>query len=234
MSEQETKIITLPVSKLEAVIQEGDGSTERVILKRGKKIYEVFPEYLAAMTTRIGDKTQITVQHILDLFAPDQEYIAVELSKLNYGDSWDFEFACGSCNKSSDQSYDLNKLDYREPPPEMGPDPTVDIILPKSKKRAVVGLLTGHKERILFEQAATSGIDLVQAAFQSLRSLGNQTDFSFRDVDKLKLRDLKEIRKLRKQLIFGYDTNINISCPYCDAAVSMNILLHKDFLLPAG
>lgn len=231
-----TEEITLPVSQLNAVIMEGDGYSDRLLLKRNRRIDQLIPDYLASMTQSIGAKQGVTRDDIQDLLLPDSEYLAVKIFRLNYGDIFDFRYRCSGCNKTQPGEFPLKDLPFIELPPEFqgNPDPTVSLILPKAGVPAVVGMLNGHKEELLTNQAAESGLDLNQADYQCLRSIDGRTEFSFEEVIRLKKADHKAIRKARNKLITGYDTTIIACCGICETKTSINMLLHKDFLLPEG
>jgi hypothetical protein len=234
--ELSTTRIVLPVSKLEAEIVEGDGYSDRLLLKRNKRIDQLIPDYLASMTKSLGAKKGVSRDDIQDLLLPDSEYLAVETYRVNYGELFDFRYRCSGCNKTIPGDFKLEDLPFMELAAEFqgNPDPTITITLPKSKRVAVVGMLNGHKEELITNQAAQTGLDLNQADYQSLRSLDGNTEFSFEDVIRLKLADHKAIRKARNKLLTGYDTTIIACCGICETKTSINMLLHKDFLLPEG
>jgi len=231
----ETRNLVFKICKKPFVITEGDGYVDRLLLRKNKKFNDVVSDYLAALTVEIDGKTPVSRDDILNLVSPDQVFLSIQCYMLNYGDVFEFEYNCQECNNSSVQSFDLNSLEFVELPLELQvPDPTIEVLLPRSKKKAVLGMLNGHKESILIQQILTTGIDLNQGDFLSLRSLDGSTDFSYEDVVKLPLADHKALRKARKQLACGYDTNINVTCDNCGALGSVNILMNKDFLLPTG
>lgn len=235
LEDRETRDIALPISGKKIVIREGDGYSTRALLKKNKRIYDSVFDYLASMVVTIDDRPNISRSDVLKLLTPDQEFLSIEAYRLNYGDDFEFEFSCPSCDAESDQIVNLTKLTFIELSKELtGPDPIINITLPKSKKTAVVGMLTGEKELDLLMLAATTGPDINQASFKALRALDGEIDFSFEDVIVLPLADHKAIRKARKKLICGYDTNISVTCPKCEESFVMNILVHRDFLLPAG
>ena len=69
--------------------------------------------------------------------------------------------------------FPLKNLPFMELAPEFqgNIDPTVTLTLPRSGLSVVVGMLNGHKEELITNQAAQSGLDLNQADYQSLRSI---------------------------------------------------------------
>lgn len=230
----DTKNLIFPVCGEQLVITEGDGYSDKALLKKGKKFYEAVNDYLASLTVSMGGISKVTGEHISELLAPDHTFLQIECFKLNYGD-FDFDHYCGECGKTSAQSVPLDTLEFRPVPPDLiGSDPTISIMLPRTKQKAVLGMLTAKKENMLIQQIVSTGVDLNQADFLSLRELGDDPDFSYEDVVKLPLKDHKTIRKTKKKFNCGYDTSIRITCPECGAVAVINLLTHRDFLLPTG
>ena len=233
--ERETREITLPISLKKVVIREGDGYSYRALIKRNKRIFESIYDYLATMVVSIDGREGITKDDILKLLLPDQEYLSIEVYKLCYGDVFDFDFNCPVCGKPSHQNFPLDKLEFTPLGEGLsGPDPVITITLPRQKISVVVGMLTGDKELELLQQEATTGADLNQGDFKALRGMDGNIDFSYEDVIKLRLADHKAIRQARNRLICGYDATAIVTCPECEEQSAINILLHKDFLFPAG
>jgi len=228
---RETKEIILPLSKREVTIQEGDGYTERALLKKNKKIYQTVPHYIAASVISIDGKEKATVNDIQDLLVPDIEALLVEIYKLNHGNEFWFDYVCQECGKQSEVMVDLDALDYRDLPDGVeGTDPVISVTLPKSKGMAEIGCLTGKKESLLMDLQASGTLDLNQADYQCLRTLNGAKDFSYEDIVKLPLGDHKAIRRARKKLVCGYDVDVAITCPECDAKDIINVLMQRDFL----
>ena len=231
----ETRSLTFPVCKETVVIQEGDGFVDRLLLKKNKKFFDVVNDYIAALTVSMGGITKVTSEHVIDLLAPDHTFLQVECFRLSYGELFEFDHFCGACGETSPQSVDLTKLEFRELAPELdSTDPIFSFVLPRSKLSATVGMLTNRKEIELIQHMMTSGVDLNQSDFLSLRELDGSSDFSFEDVIKLPLADHKAIRKAKKRLVCGYDTSVRITCPSCEDISIINLLTHRDFLLPTG
>lgn len=224
--------VKLPVSGVEAVLQEAIGGQERAFLKRGTPVYQAIPDYLCSMLVTLAGRKP-TIEDLLALYVPDQEFLLVEACKLNSIDGiWEFRFRCGAnlCGQWSEHTYDLNQLPVMQAPDK----PTIELILPRTKKTAVVAMLTGKQERLLMDQAASTGADLNQADYQCLASLNGKTDFTFIEVENLPFADHKAIRKARQQLTCGYDTAIGVICPHCGNRDRFNILMHPDFLFWGG
>jgi hypothetical protein len=174
---------------------------------------------------------KVTVKEIQDLLVPDIEALLVEIYKLNHGNEFTFDYVCQECGKQSEVMVDLDTLQFRELADGIdGTDPVISLTLPKSKWSAEIGCLTGKKEALLMDLQATGTLDLNQADYQCLRSLNGSKDFSYEDVVKLPLGDHKAIRRARKKLVCGYDVDVSITCPECEAKDMINILMQRDFL----
>jgi len=235
-SETESRELVLPISGQPAVIIEGDGKSDRGLFKGNKPRYQITYEYLAALTQSIGDITKVDQQVIKDLLVPDQDFLAIEIFKVNYAETFEFSYFCGACGKTSDQAAPLNKLTMRPIPPESSgaPDPVITITLPRSGMKAEIGMLNGHKESIILGQMQTEGVDVNHSDYLCLRRLDGSEDFTYEDVVALKKKDHEAIRRARKQLVCGYDTFVIVPCPECGVRGRMNILTHPDFFYPGG
>jgi hypothetical protein len=229
----ETREVVLPIGGQNVKIKEGDGYATRILLKRNKKMFEIISDYLASFVVSIGSLKKVTPAHILDLFVPDQDFLSVECYKLNYGDTFIFNEMCLACGTESEHSFPLADMKFVKPKVEDSRDPSVIVILPKTKKKIKLGLLTGHKEALVMSQIET-GIDINQSEFQSIREFDGSTDFSYEDVLHLPLADHRALGKARKDLFCGFDANVKITCPSCSTPSVINVLVHRDFLFPIG
>lgn len=225
------------IKKAKVGLRRGDGYSNNFLTSKNKKMFEVIPKYLASLVIRIGNKTKIDEDGILELFVVDQEWMLVENHRAQYGDIIELEAVpCPKCGKPSDFIQDINELEVIQLPPELrdSEDPTITLTLPDSGMVATVGLLNGYQEQLLLRQQAAGKFDLNQSDFQCLRELNGTKEFAYEDVAKLPLRDHKEIRKTRKKLICGYNTIIDLECDKCSNFWNLNFLSHRDFLIPAG
>lgn len=234
-----TTTFDLYIKKAKVTLRQGDGYANNILTTNNKKMFEVIPKYLAELVAKIGNKTKIEEKDILELWVVDQEWTLVENYKTNYGNILELEsIICPEkqCRRADDHSIDLNDLTVISLPDELkgSEDPTITIQLPRSGFSATVGLLNGYQEQILLRQQAAGKFDLNQADYQCLRELNGAKDFAYEDVVKLPLLDHKVIRKTRKKLVCGYDTNVELECRYCGTTWNLNFLSHRDFLIPAG
>jgi hypothetical protein len=228
----ETKEVILPVSKKTVVLKEGDGYTERNLIKNNKKLYQTVPHYIVASIESIDGGEKPSVKDVQNLLVPDIEALLIEIFKLNNGSEFLFEYVCQSCGKEVEVGIDLDTLEFRKLKDglEESTDPTIALRLPRTGKTVEVGCLTGKKETILMDLQASGVLDLSQGDYQCLRSIDGSKDFSYEDVVKLPLGDHRAIRRARRNLVCGYDVDVSVTCPECDAKEVINILMQRDFL----
>lgn len=231
-----TNEVTLPLSGAVVVGQEGTGYVDRILMRKGKRIHELLPDYLLALTKTINGEKPSRAD-IIKLLVPDFEFLLIEAYKLNYGDILEFNNVCAECGKLTSHSFDISTLPMLPLPKACSgpPDPTLDLVLPRSKKRARVGFLTVQNDMIFNEAFLSTGqADLNQGDFLALRMLEGEDPVSYEAVVSLPLMDHKALRKKRRELQAGYDTLVTVQCEHCSAYDVVNILGLRDFLFPSG
>ena len=231
-----TQEVTTPLGNVSVVLKEGNGYNDRILLKKNKRLHQVLPEYLNSLIASI-DGEPIKLDAVMNLLVPDYEFLLVEAYKVNYGTELEFMNVCSICGQLNKHSIDISELPMLPLPEDIvsGPDPYVDVVLPRTKRRARVGFLTVKSDMILNEQMAAGGaVDLNQGDFLSLRTLEGCDTVTYEAVIKLPLMDHKAIRKARRSLKAGYDPLVSLVCESCQNYDVTNILGLRDFLFPSG
>lgn len=235
--QRETREIELFVSKKRAVIRETDGDTDDILVQPGKRMHEMIPEYLAAVTVSIGDKTPVTPDDILDLLVPDQEFLAIEIAKLTNDD--EPIIVRDECDDCPDDpvgiGVDLAELHLRQlPEGAEGPDPVFEIFLPRSNQLAAYGYLTGRQEMALLRNLVNGQIDASRSMYDRLRSLGGvaKPELKLRHVRELRGRDRSVLREAMDNYPCGYDGRVSWRCARCGKIKVINLLSHMGFFFP--
>jgi len=230
-----TEVIT-PISQLKIVVQEGTGYNERALLKKGKRLHQVIPDYLASLIAEMDGKPCKT-SDVMQFLVPDYEFLLIEAYKNCFDSFLSFVNVCSNCGQMNNHTVDLSELPMLPLPENCtgGTDPVIDLVLPRTKLRARVGFLTVQNDMILNEQMSSQGsVDLNQGDYLSLRMLEGCDPVSYEDVVKLPLMDHKAIRKARRGLVAGYDPLVSLVCESCGNYDVTNILGLRDFLFPSG
>jgi hypothetical protein len=231
-----TNEVTTPVSKLTAKVRETDGYSERLLLKKGKRLHQVIPDYLASIIVEYDGKP-CKVADVMQFLVPDYEFLLIEAYRVNFLDELSFMNVCSNCGAMNSHVVNLSELPMIPLPENCtgGTDPVIDLVLPRTKLRARVGFLTVQNDMILNEQMSNQGsVDLNQGDYLSLRMLEGCDPVSYEDVVKLPLMDHKAIRKARRELVAGYDPLVSLVCESCGNYDVTNILGLRDFLFPSG
>ena len=230
-----TEVIT-PISQLKIVVQEGTGYNERALLKKGKRLHQVIPDYLASLIAEMDGKPCKT-SDVMQFLVPDYEFLLIEAYKNCFDPFLSFVNVCSNCGQMNSHTVNLSELPMIPLPENCtgGTDPVIDLVLPRTKLRARVGFLTVQNDMILNEQMSSQGsVDLNQGDYLSLRMLEGCDPVSYEDVVKLPLMDHKAIRKARRELVAGYDPLVSLVCESCGNYDVTNILGLRDFLFPSG
>lgn len=231
-----TSEVVLPLSGSTVICKEGDGYADRTLLRKGKRIHQLLPEYINFMIQTIdGEKSKLS--DVMRLLVPDFEFLLIEAYKLNYGETLEFNHVCGECGKITLQSFNMGDLQLLPLPKACSgpPDPMLDVTLPRSKKRARIGFLTVENDIIFNETYLSTGqADLNQGDFLCLRMLEGEDPVSYEAVVRLPLMDHKALRKRRRELQAGYDTLVTVQCEHCGVFDVVNVLGLRDFLFPSG
>jgi len=220
-----TKTTTLPVSGIEAEIREADSYAEDCIdLDGERKLAEMLTDYWAYCTKRLGDNVNVTRDDILALRTPDQEWLAIEIYRLTYGDTITLVTDEGDGGHEAD----MGKLGII-PLPEgvTGPDPTFTFKLPRTGHTVVYGYRTGAQE---LEELNTPGFNPGRMVWLAIRTVDGQP-VKLRDVKKWPGFDHKALRKDMVKNRCGYDTRIRLHGRNGKTVV-VNLFSNPSFLLP--
>ncbi len=250
--DRQSVTVTTPIGGHEAVLQEVIGPQERKLLRDIQELalHRAHLNYLQQMITSFDgiqkpppqeeEATERFESEVRRVYVPDQEFLLIEACKLVWLDGiWEFRYQCWNpkCRKVSQQTYDLKTLKLRALPEDV-PDktnPTVEVVLPRTKKKAVVGLITTKQELELMDEAADTGeTNLIRSDFMALRSLNGRTDFPYSEVEYLPNADKKALRQAKQKLLCGYNTMFQVMCPHCNTAASLNMLMRQDFFFWPG
>lgn len=221
--------------KHSVTIQEGDGYATKLFAKKGKRVFEVVPDYLAYVVTEIDGRKKPGKKGVLDLFVADQEYISIKNYYFNYGNILNLYNSCPKCGDPIHTRKDLDELEIVPIPDGLvgEEDPVMMITLPKTKVSASIGFLTGHQEQLLMSLEANGNSDPNQADLQVLRELDGQPP-TYEDVINLPEGDHYAIREAREQMVCGYKAVAVIACNSCGFKEVSNFLMSRGFLLPKG
>jgi len=162
--------------------------------------------------------------NFMELTVPDKLYCLYRLRQLSYGSTYTFPQKCEGCKVENEINYELSsmKVDYLEG--EV--DDTVTVLLPDSKKTAVVKSL-----RVKHEEKMSSFKDIIQSLPDWIERIEEHKDRNIISlfVEGTTVKDVAALRKAIYSPPYGIDTEHNFFCSECGTKNTMNIGINANF-----
>ena len=208
--------------------KEEDILTSRTLLKKGlalDRLLEsiVIDKSVDPSTLLIGDRNAIIV--------------AARVS--GYGNDYNTNVTCPSCNAKQDYGFDLNSAniitgEIREDLQVTdNSDGTITCVLPKTRVTVMAKLLTGREEKVLLNVKNSSG--LVSTQLNSI-IISVNGDSSPQAIDyasnNLPSFDSRHLRMVMKMATPNIDLTQNFSCTECGHTQEMEVPLSANFFWP--
>jgi hypothetical protein len=234
----------------EIVLREMRGHEEDMMdddsLPRSKRMTNV----LAGCTEQIGsikDPNQIR-EMIADetkmgkgITSTDRIAAMIFLRRVSVGDIYKFERRCPRCgHMNKNRTLDLSTLKVKAVPKERVPKRRVEITLPRSKKKAVLRVLTARFEERLFELRPTQK-DLRTVAMAARVESIDGTAFTNTQAALDALKDLAQadrvyIRDVYDLMEADVDTEVEVVCDsvICQAEFAFPLDMGQTFFSNAG
>lgn len=229
MGEYLTKTIKLPVSKLEAVIEEPNGDGETLCYSQHKTRARALMDFWAKSTLKLGDVEKPGVSELMKLQEPDYIQLGLHIYCLATNKTeMTLKGACGKCGKPKSATIDLTPwLDPEVPDYVSGPDPTWEIVTPRWGHRVVFGYTTAEKE---FAEMERDAIDLNRQDLIHIRSVDGEEKVRLRQVTSWPEADHIALREEIKAKKEWYETRIGLrhTCGYWE---EVNFMLDPRFTM---
>ncbi len=165
---------------------------------------------------------------------------------LAYGSEYNFNVECPSCNETSENVYDISKLDHKEIDFSKFQKGIreIDFQLPYSKVNVTLKLLNSKDERELNEELkslkkismktgvtsdVSTRIKKIIVAINGDRNIQNINKFVMND---LLSRDSLAIRNFMSKIVPDINTEILVTCSVCSNEIKMDIPFTSDFFWP--
>jgi len=225
----ERRKIELPIGGQEVEIVESDGLADKFLY--GSNIDDITQKlirfYMMQTATIAGKKP--TEEEFKKLKVYDQQFLAVNIWRLCYGDTLRLKGACVECGMPLNFPVPLDALPFTPLPPDLAQgDPTWEITTSRTKTRFTLQYITVEDE--LMETGAEN-LDPNRIDFKNIRAINGKKDFSYEDVLHFPGRDHLEIRESIVEHKCGYDPFVRARCTHCRKAQVINILLDPMFVL---
>ena len=159
-----------------------------------------------------------------ELYQMDKLYILMKLREISYGDEYNLEISCPSCQKDSSVMFKLSELPIKEVSEDFSD--SVEITLP----------VLGHKVNIQIPRVkdehyfATTDHALVNLwRFVNAINEYDQKNIISEVIEKLPLRDAHAVLNAISSTKYGLDTQVSFLCNYCSTRTKMELPITSDF-----
>lgn len=219
---------TLP-SGIPCDLRELTGAEEELLtnpklLKSGDAINQVLRNCLLSL----GDTTEVSMTHVLDLLAGDRLFLLVKLRQISLGDEMTVTLICPNppCQATNQVAINLDDL----PVTPYTEQREFTSTLPGSGQTVRFIHLDGHMEKRL---AALPEATLSQAMLIRLREIDG-TPPTKKTLTDMGLKDRQALRQAMLEADAGIDTVIAMTCEGCGTPVRTRIEGTPNFLFPHG
>ena len=215
-------------SGIEIELKEMTGAEEELLtnqrlIRSGDAINQV----LRNCFVRIGEKTEPTVNDVLDLLSGDRLFALVRLRQISLGDEVELELTCpnSACRMTNYLTVNLEELkvtpytDQRE----------FDFTLPGSKKIVRFGYLDGHKEKRL---ASLREPNITSAMLIRIIDIDGKPP-SKKILAEMSMRDRGALREEMARVDAGIDTAVEVECDGCGTRIRTRLEAEPAFLFPS-
>ena len=217
----------------QVTVREMTGEDEEVLAARNMPTTKKINKILTRCTESIGPFSGQALQFIIpELTQGDRIYLLMAIRRASLGDDMPFQTTCPSCKEEARFIVDLKDLETKKME-----NPALrhyDVVLPKSKYKVRMKVLTGKGEEAI-SKAATKGQDIISTAiFARIESM-NDKPITIPDLKALSLADRNFLRGAWEDHEGGVDTEIQVDCPSCGTAYETELdISQQGFFNPSA
>jgi hypothetical protein len=217
----------------DVTVREMTGEDEEVLAARNMPTTKKINKILIRCTDSIGPFTGDALKFIIpELTQGDRVYLLMAIRRASLGDEMPFQTKCPSCKEEARFIVDLNDLETKKMA-----NPALrqyDVVLPKSKSKVRMKVLTGKGEEAI-SKAATKGQDVISTAILARIESMNDKPITIQDLKALPLADRNFLRGAWEEHEGGVDTEIQVDCPSCGTAYETELdISQQGFFNPSA
>jgi hypothetical protein len=201
---------------------EEEALTNQRLIRSGDAINQVLKNCIV----RLGEKSEPSMQDVLDLLSGDRLFALVRLRQISLGDEVELEMTCTNpvCREVNPVAVHLEELEVTP----YGTEREFSFLLPGSGKVVRFGYLDGHMEKRL---AALKEPSISSAMLIRMLSLDGKAP-SKKDLADMPLRDRNALRQEMARVDGGIDTMVEVACGGCGALLRTRLEAEPAFLFP--
>ena len=230
----QTETVTLP-SGVEATIREMTGQDEDLLMneklvKAGKAQHQLLGNLIQEL-----DGKKPGGQDVMQMWSADRAGVMLHARVLSFGPELESTHTCDNDDCKADIQVRLDHiiedLVFR-PPPE---DPTgFDVTLPSGRVATLRAMRGSDEARLIAaRQKGELMTELIFTRLVDVEGMDDRNDIR-RWLRAAPMRDRNALRKAMEKNEFGYQTQIDITCPVCNTEQRVDVLSLRDFFFPGS
>lgn len=217
----------------DVVVREMTGEDEEILAARNMPTTKKINKILSRCTESVGPYSGVAMPNIIqDLTQGDRIYLLMAIRRASLGNDMPFQTTCPQCKEEARFVLDLADLETKKMPnPALR---TYDLVLPKTKKKVRMKVLTGRGEEAI-SKAATKGVDIISTAILARMESMDDKPVTVDDLKELPLSDRNFLRDSWEDHEGGVDTEIQVDCPACGNAYETELdISQQGFFNPSA
>ena len=177
---------------------------------------------------QLGDKSDVSINDVLDLLAGDRLFILVKLRQISLGDEMTLKLTCpnSNCQGISQVPVNLEELPVTSYPTER----EFSCTLPGSGSVVKFGYLDGHMEKRL---AALPEATISQGMLIRILDIDGNAP-NKKTVTEMSLKDRQALRGAMLSVDGGVDTTVDTNCEHCGQPIRTRVEADASFFFPQG
>lgn len=214
-------------------VREMTGEDEETLAARNMPTTKKINRILTRCTESIGPFSGQQLSFIIpDLTQGDRIFLLMAIRRASLGDEMPFQTTCPSCKEEARFIIDLKDLETKK---MLNPAlRTYDLVLPKSKHKVRMKVLTGRGEEAI-SKAAAKGQDVISTAIFARIESFDDKPVTIKDLKDLPLADRNFLRGAWEGNEGGVDTEIQVDCPSCGTAYDTELdISQQGFFNPSA
>jgi len=215
------------------IVTEITGEEEEILAARNMPVTKRINKILTNCTESIGPYSGQQLSFIIpDLTQGDRIYLLMAIRRASLGNEMPFQTKCTSCKEDARFILDLADLETKKMPNPL--IRTYDLVLPKTKKKVRMKVLTGRGEEAI-SKAAQKGIDVISTAILARMDSIDDKPVTIDDLKGLPLMDRNFLKDAWVDNEGGVDTEVQIDCPACGVSYETELdISQQGFFNPSA
>lgn len=196
-------------------VKEMTGEEEEILAAKNMPAGKKLNRILSRCTMAIGPyrDPQMIDKIVMELTQGDRVYLLFAIRRASLGNDMPFVTKCLHCDQDSNLTIDLSELEIKKMADPMVR--TYPVVLPKSKKKVQMKVLTGHGEDRI-SKAAQSDKDLISNAILARVDNIDGHPATIQELKALSLVDRNFLRNVWEDHEGGVETEVDVTCPHCE------------------